>query len=153
MIVSVVISFVIFGFAAGVLWIFVFGDDPWPASVNTIFPILFAVVFLTVWIACVRIGYVIGKRLEQDPILNQKHVLISAGITLLSMLFIVFQQWGVGNLGPKSEGEICSDFCSQQGYSASNMPPLDSGERSCSCFADSGLEAIKVPMHSIDPLK
>ena len=31
LLVSVIISFLLFGAAAGVLWIFVFGDNPWPA--------------------------------------------------------------------------------------------------------------------------
>ncbi len=152
-IVSLVISFVAAGFAGGVLWIFVFGDNPWPASVENILPTLFVLLFLTIWFASITIGYIIGKRLEQQPTLNKKHILASMGVTVISMLFIVFHQLSVGNLGPKSDGLRCSDFCTQKGYSASSMPPLNSGERSCSCLDQSGHEIITVPIDSIDPSK
>ncbi len=54
--ISLILSFVIFGAAAGLLWIFVFGDEPWPASTGIILPIIFALVFLTVWTACIAVG-------------------------------------------------------------------------------------------------
>jgi hypothetical protein len=149
--VSVIISFVVFGSAAGILWIFVFGDNPWPSSIEIILPILFVIVFLTVWTASVTIGFITGKKLEKTPGLNKKHILVSIGVTIAPVLFIVFHQLSVGNIGPKSDGIRCSDFCSQKGYSGSGMPPKDSGERSCSCFDNSGLEIMKVPIDSIDP--
>jgi hypothetical protein len=65
------------------------------------------------------------------------------------ILFIVVQQFRVGNIGPKSEGVLCSEFCSRQGYFASGIPPEDSGERTCSCLDDAGNEALKVPLESI----
>jgi hypothetical protein len=148
--VSVIISFVVFGSAAGVLWIFVFGDNPWSSSIETILPILFVLVFLTGWIAAVTIGYVAGKKLEKNPGLNKKHILVSISVTIAPILLIGFHQLSVGNIGPKSDAMRCSDFCSQKGYSGSGMPPKDSGERSCSCFGNSGLEILKVPIDSID---
>lgn len=153
LIVSAIVSFAVSGFAAGVLWIFVFGDNPWPSVIEKIFPFLLALVFLTVWFACIRIGFVIGKQLEQNPVLNKKHVLVSIALTLIPILFIVFYQFQVGNIGPKSEGVRCSDFCSQKGYSASSMPPQNSGKRTCSCLNNFGLEIIKVPIDSLDLLK
>jgi hypothetical protein len=152
-IVSLMVSFVLSGFAAGVLWIYVFGDNPWPADTQNILIVLFVLVFLTVWLACLTIGYFVGKRLEQSPVLNKKHVLTSIGVTILFILFIAFQQLIVGNLGPKSDGERCLDFCIQEGYSASSMPPRESGVRSCSCLDQSGNEIITVPIDSIDPVK
>lgn len=149
-VVSVVISFVISGFALGILWIYFFGDDPWPASVDTILPILFVLVFLAVWMAAIAMGYVTGKRLEENPILNKRHILISIGLTILPIICMIFYQISIGNIGPKSDGERCGDFCSRQGYSGSSMPSRDSGERTCSCLDDSGLEIIKVPMDRID---
>ena len=151
--VSVIISFVVFGSAAGILWIFVFGDNPWPSSIEIILPILFVLVFLTVWIASVTIGFVTGKKLEKSPGLIKKHILVSIGVTIAPIIFIVFHQLSVGNIGPKSDGIRCSDFCSQKGYSGSGIPPKGSGERSCSCFDNSGFEILKVPIDSIDPGK
>jgi hypothetical protein len=152
-IVSLTVSFVVFGFAGGVLWIYVFGDNPWPAYIDKVLIVLFMIVFLTAWLASLTIGFITGKQLEQNPILNRKHVLISIGVTITSVLFIVFHQWSVGNLGPKSDGLRCSDLCRQKGYPASSMPPRDSGERSCSCLDQTGHEIIKVPIDSINRFK
>ena len=148
--VSVIISFVVFGAVAGIFWIFIFGDNPWPSSTEIILPILFALTFLIVWITSITIGFVTGKKLEKDLILNKKHILVSGGLTVVFILFIVLHRLSVGNIGPKSDDIRCADFCSQKGYSGSGMPPKDSGERTCSCY-DSGREVIKIPLDSINP--
>jgi hypothetical protein len=148
--ISLIVSFVIFGVAVGILWIYVFGDNPWPSSTEKILPILFALIFLTVWIASIAAGYVTGKKLESDPALNKTHILVSGGLTIMFILFIALQQLSVGNIGPKSEDALCSEFCNQQGYSGSGMPPRNSGERTCSCFDNSGREVLKVPLDNID---
>ena len=152
-IVSAIISLVVFGFAAGALWIYGFGDNPWPASVEKILPILFIFVFLVVWIALMIIGFVIGKQLEQNPILNKKHILISVGITITFILFIAFYQLSIGNIGTKSVGLQCNNYCSQKGYSASSVSPQDSGERMCGCLDNSGLEVTSIPIDNIAPGK
>jgi hypothetical protein len=123
----------------------------WPFSTDAVLSILLALTFLIVWISLIAIGYVVGKKFEKDPILNWKHILVSGGLTLIFILFMVRQQWTVGNIGPKSESMLCGDFCSQKGYSGSGMPPRDYGDRSCSCFDDFGNEALKVPLDRIDP--
>jgi hypothetical protein len=153
LIVSVIIAIIVFGFAAGALWIYAFGDNPWPASVEKILSILFILVFLVVWIALIIIGFVIGKHLEQNPILNKKHILISVGITITFILFIAFYQLRIGNIGTKSVGLQCSNYCSQIGYSASSVSPQDSDERMCGCLDNSGLEVISIPIDNIAPGK
>ena len=149
--VSGIISVFAAGASLGFLWIYIFGDNPWPASTETALAIVLILTFLILWIAFVIIGYVIGKRLENDPGINKKHILISGGLTFLFILFIVLQQWSVGNLGPKSDTVRCSDYCTRQGYSASGMPPLNSGDRTCSCYDSSGNEALKVQLDRISP--
>lgn len=151
--ISLIVSFVIFGAAAGLLWIFVFGDDPWPTSTEIILPVIFMFVFLIVWAASISVGYAIGKKLENDPAVNKNHIFASIGLTFMFILFIALQQLSVGNFGPKTDDALCSEFCTQQGYSASGMPARDSGERICSCFDDAGNEALKVPLESIAPRK
>jgi hypothetical protein len=146
-----IVSLLLFGAVVGGLWIFVFGDNPWPASTEKIISVLFVLTFLIVWITSIAIGYSLGKRLERNSTLNKNHVLISAALTALFILFIVFQQWSVGNIGPKSDSMLCSDYCSAQGYSASEMPPLNSGDRTCNCYDSSGHEALKVPLDTIKP--
>jgi hypothetical protein len=152
-IISVVVSSLIFGSLVGVLWIYVLGDNPWPSLIEKILPILFALVFLTLWLTTIVVGFIVGKRLEINPVMNRKHILVSIGLTILPILFIIFYQVSVGNIGPKSDGERCSDFCSQRGYPGSSMPPEDSGERNCTCINNSGIEIIKVPIDDIVPGK
>ena len=145
------ISFVIFGITAGVLWVFVFGDNPWPTLTDQLLPDIFMLVFFSAWITLITIGFVIGRRLEHNPQLNKSHILTSSGLTLLFILLIILQQFSVGNLGPKSDGLVCSDYCSLNGYSGSGVPPQNSGDRSCSCYDNSGNEVLKVPLDSITP--
>lgn len=149
--VSGIIALFLFGASMGFFWLFVFGDDPWPASTETILPILLVLIFLLLWLGTILLGYRIGKRLETSAGLNRNHVLLSVGFTVLFILFIVFQQWSVGNIGPRSDSLLCSDYCVQKGYAGSGMPPQDSGDRTCSCYNSSGNEAFKVPLDSIDP--
>jgi len=149
--IAVILSLVIFGVTAGILWVYAFGDNPWPSSAGGILSVSFVLIFLTVWASFIAIGFVTGRRLEKDPFLNKSHVLISGGLTIVFILFIVLQQFSVGNLGPKSDSALCSDYCTLNGYPASGMPPQDSGDRTCSCYDDFGNEALKVPLNSIDP--
>ena len=144
------VSLFVFGAALGFLWLFVFGDDPWPAFRESVLLILLVLTFLILWIGFIVLGYHMGKRLEQNPKLNRNHVLLSAALTFLFLLFILFQQWSVGNLGPKSDMEMCSDYCNTQGYAASGMPPGNSGDRTCSCYDAAGKEALKVPLDQIE---
>jgi len=98
-----IISLLAFGALIGILWLFVFGDNPWPASPDAVLSIVLVLTFLSLWTGSIITGYALGKKLESDPALNRIHVLISAGLTLLFILFILLQQLSVGNLGPKSE--------------------------------------------------
>ena len=103
----------------------------------------------TAWIVIIVLGYKTGKSFEKDPLLNWKHVLASAVVTVALILFILFQQWNVGNLGPKSDSVLCSDYCLQQGYPASGMPPRASGDKRCSCVDASGKEVLDIPLGDI----
>lgn len=145
------ISIFLFGAFTGILWLYVFGDNPWPSYTEPLISILFVLTVLVLWIATISLGFVIGKRLERDPLVNKNHVLVSAGLTAMFLLLILFQQWSVGNLGPKSDSLLCSEFCVQHGYSGSGMPPETSGDRLCSCYDHSGNEALRIPLDHIDP--
>jgi hypothetical protein len=148
--IAVITTAMIFGAVAGVLWLYVFGDNPWPASAEPIFATLGLGTFLLFWVGPIWVGYRLGKRFGPDLHVNRNHVLLSAGFTALFILFILLQQFSVGNLGPKSDSLLCSEYCSQRGYSGSGMPPGDSGERTCSCYDALGKEAIKIPLESIE---
>jgi len=141
-VVSLLAAFVIFGVMAGFLWIYVHGDNPWPRSAEKMLPVFFTLTFLVLWVASMIAGFITGKRLEDAPGFNRKHILVSAGATALPLALIVLHQFGVGNIGPKSAGRLCSEFCNGKGYPASGMPPKDTGDSTCSCFDGNGKTAI-----------
>jgi hypothetical protein len=144
------LSIVMFGGIMGILWLYVFGDHPWPAYTEQVVSILFVLTVLVLWLISVAVGYVIGKQLEQDPALHRSHVLLSLALTFMFLLLMLFQQWNIGNLGPKTESVICSDFCTQHGYAGSGMPSQNSGDRTCSCYDSAGNETLKIPLDHID---
>jgi hypothetical protein len=71
-----IMSIAIFGGLMGILWIYIFGDDPWPPYVEIIVSILFVLVALVLWVGFLILGYFIGKDLK-DLAMNWSHVLIS----------------------------------------------------------------------------
>lgn len=147
-----IVSILVFAGLAGVLWIYVFGDNAWPSYAETLLSTTFVLTILTIWIVSMVLGYIVGRRLENDPVLNRNHILVSAGLTALFLLLILFQQWNVGNLGSKSDTVLCSEFCARHGYTGSGMPPQDTGDRICSCYDDAGNEVLAVPLDTIDPV-
>jgi hypothetical protein len=124
------------------LWISVYGDNPWPRSAQTLLPAFFLLTFVALWGTSLLAGYLTGKLLEDTPGLNRNHVLLSLGATALPVVLIALHQYGVGNIGPESASVRCSEFCSGEGYPASGMPPRDTGERTCRCLDDEGRVAI-----------
>jgi hypothetical protein len=149
--VSLIIAFALFGAAAGFLWIFVFGDNTWPEASGNMLTLLLVIVFLVLWVTSIVVGFVSGKKLEAEPELNRKHVLASVGLTIVPIIFIALHQFNVGNLGPKTDGQLCLDYCLENGYSGSGTPPKNSGDRSCFCYDNTGREVLNVPIESIIP--
>ena len=148
---SFLVTFLIFGSISGLLWIFIFGDDPWPASVRKTLPFLFILTLFVLWLGFITAGFLFGKNREDVSGLDRKHIMISAASTLVPIILFIFYQLKVGNIGPKSESRQCSDFCSGKGFFVSSIPPQQSGERTCSCLDDRGREIMKVPLDSLIP--
>lgn len=48
---SIIISFLLFGAAAGILWIFVLGDNPWPSSTDNMLTAMFVLACVMLWVA------------------------------------------------------------------------------------------------------
>ena len=130
--------FYLFGAAAGILWIFVFGDNPWPPFAGNILAVMIVLVCLTLWVVFMYAAYVVGKKQEAHASLNAKHVMASVGATALLVLLVVLHQWGVGNIGTKSDSVLCSEFCRGKGFSGSGMPPENAGGATCLCFDTHG---------------
>jgi hypothetical protein len=146
---AIIVATLLFGAVAGCLWLFALGDNPWPSSVDIMLTVGFMLVFVTVWAALLVAAYLLGKKQEAQAAPHPGHVLAAVGGTVLLVLLVVAQQWRVGNLGPKSDGELCADFCRDQGFAGSGMPPRDAGAASCSCFDAQGRETVQVPMGEI----
>ena len=149
LLVSLIISSVFAAAAAGFLWIYVFGDSPWPAAAGKMLPLLFILLFLVLWSAFIAVGFIIGKRIGEDQDFNTKHIMVSAGAVIMLMALIVLYEMRAGNIGPESDTMRCAEFCSEKGYPASGMPPKDSGEVYCTCFDHDGREVVKVPVEGI----
>lgn len=146
---SIIVSLVLFAAAAGILWLFVFGDTPWPSSAHTLLVAMFIFACATSWVAFLSIAYIAGKKQEAYAVLNTKHVIASAGATALLVALGALHQWSVGNIGPQSSGLLCAEFCRGKGFGGSSMPPKDAGAATCSCLDAQGHEAVKVTMEDI----
>lgn len=88
LLVSALLTLLVLGMTMGVLWLFVFGDNTWPAYTDTLLPVFFLLVFLLGWVAFLAAGYLIGKRREADAALNKTHVLLSLGATAALLLLV-----------------------------------------------------------------
>jgi len=147
--ISLSIAFALTGAAAGFLWLFVFGDNPWDTSTEILLPILFVLAFLPVWITSMALGYSTGKKLEHIQTLNANHILVSVGVTVALILLSIYHQLSVGNIGQPSDTVRCSNYCTQLGYSGSGMPPRNSGDRTCGCYDNIGNEAVRISIDSV----
>jgi hypothetical protein len=149
LILSGILTVLFFGMAAGALWLFAFGDNPWPRLVEELLSTGAGIVFVVLWVALMAAGYLIGKRREQEARLNRRHLLLAGTITVVLAAFVVLTQLANGNIGPRSEGVRCSDFCSARGYLASSVSPANSTNRTCSCLNASGSAVIQKPLDSV----
>ncbi len=145
---SIIVSVLMFAAAAGFLWIFVFGDSPWPGSASTVLTAVLVLVFAAALTVFLSIAYVAGKKQEGRATLNARHVLVSVCTTALLVLLVVAHQWSVGNIGPKSDDAWCSEFCRHKGFSSSGILPGDAGSATCCCFDRQGQE-VKVSMTDV----
>jgi hypothetical protein len=143
---SGIAAMALLGAAAGALWLFAFGDSPWPQAAETALGLGFAGVWLSLWLVLLLLAFLRGKRLGAAGPLPQRDLLASAGATMLALAIIVVHQWRVGNLGPASDDERCSTFCQHKGFSGSSMPPRNSGLATCSCVDSQGRESLTVPI-------
>ena len=148
---ATVAAFAVFAAAAGIAWLYIAGDNPWPPALDAGLVILFFLVFAIVTLALGRGAYSAGRRREGEASLDIRHPLAAAGATVLLLLAVAAYQWRVGNIGPKSDSVACSEWCQAQGFAGSGMPPRDTGERSCSCFDAQGREAARTTMDNVAP--
>ncbi|MGI9319144.1 MAG: hypothetical protein ACR2QW_17595 [bacterium] len=142
-------SIAIFGVVAGALWIFVLGDDPWPAFADTGLAVVTLIVFMTVMVTLLGIAYRAGRNQEIHSTFNSKHLALSMGTTVALLGLIVTHQYSVGSFGTPSDSVLCAEYCHDRGFSASSMTPRTSGLRQCGCLDSQGVEVIRLPFDGI----
>ncbi len=123
--------------SAGVLWLLVFGDDPWPRQSGLIIAAVAVLAAAPVLGVALTVAYRVGQAQESAPHMPRGHLALAFGSTLLLCVVIALQLAGPRR-GPASDSERCSDFCVQAGLATSSMPRRDSGLRTCTCLDDQG---------------
>ena len=79
----------------GFLWLFVYGDNPWPPGSSAALTIFAVVVGLLVLAAVLAIAYRFGKAQESRGGLRKAHVLIAILLSVGLPLLILVHQWQV----------------------------------------------------------
>jgi hypothetical protein len=130
-------------------WLFVLGDNPWPAAFGATLAAMFVLTCTAIWIGLLSVAYVAGRKEEACAALNGRHVAMSVGATALLVLLVLSHQWSVGNIGSTSNDVSCADFCRDKLFLGSGMPPKNSGIETCSCDDAQGHEAVEVPMAEV----
>lgn len=146
---STIVASAVFAAAAGLVWLFVAGDNEWPAAIDTILVAVFVIAFAASALGLGSLAYSAGKRREQEASGTGAPVVAAGVATAVLVLAIVAHQWQIGNIGPRPDSVVCSEFCMSKGSAGSSMPPRNSGAATCSCLDAQGREAITVPMESI----
>lgn len=89
--------FLLFGFAAGASWLWLFGDSPWPAATRWALPLIAAVGGALTALVSILIGYEYGKTQETRAIASsrteQRKALLLTVIPLALIVLIGLNGW------------------------------------------------------------
>lgn len=146
---AALVALALFGAAAGALWIFVYGDNAWPAWTDQALPALFALVFFVLCLSFIALAYLAGRKQEQSPAFNRKHASAAVAISVGVIVFMLLYSWRAGNIGPRQPGESCAAYCQSRGYAGSGTPPRNAAAQTCSCYDAQGREAVKIPLGDV----
>jgi len=144
--VSIIAAALMLAASAGALWLFVYGDDPWPDTANVLLGAIFLLVAAALWLALLFVAYMVGRQQEGEQSLNKGHVALSLGATVVLAVIIIVRVAGLNVAGAQSDSVVCADLCRSQGFTASGLPPRDSGDRTCSCYDAQGQEMRRVTL-------
>jgi hypothetical protein len=139
--------------SAGVLWLFVYGDNPWPPVTSTFLGMLFVLGGAGLWLALLSVAYMVGRQQEVRPTINIGHVALSIGATIVLLGMIVVRVAGVNIFRTESDSLVCADFCRAAGFAASGTSPRNADDRTCGCYDAQGREVRQVPLSELSPGK
>ena len=146
LLVSIIAAALMLAASAGALWLFVYGDDPWPNTANVLLGAIFLLVAAALWLALLFVAYTVGRQQEGELSLNKRHVALSLGATVVLAAIIIVRLVGLNVAGARSDSVVCADLCRSEGFTASGLPPRDSGDRTCSCYDAQGQEVRRVTL-------
>ena len=146
LLVSIIAAALMLAASAGVLWLFVYGDDPWPNAANVLLGSIFLLTAAALWLALLFAAYLVGRQQEGERSLNKGHVVLSLGATVVLAVVIILRVTGLNVAGAQSDSVVCADLCRAQGFTASGLPPRNSGDRTCSCYDAQGQEVSRVTL-------
>ena len=146
LLVSIIAAALTLAASAGALWLFVYGDDPWPDTANVLLGAIFLLVAAALGLALLSVAYTVGRQQEGEPSLNKRHVALSLGATVVLAAIIIVRLVGLNVAGARSDSVVCADLCRSEGFTASGLPPRDSGDRTCSCYDAQGQEVRRVTL-------
>jgi hypothetical protein len=96
---AAVVAIMFVACAAGVMWIFIYGDNEWPAAAERTVLALSVLVFSIVLAVLLSVLYKFGKGQESHGGVSKKHALVAVIATLLLPLLILARQWSIGAIG------------------------------------------------------
>ena len=97
--VAFLVGIVVVGAGAGVLWIFVYGDNPWPKSSDTALVSLAVIASAATLASLIFASYSYGKNREPSGGMAGWHIAWGVGVSILLPALVLLHQWQVGNLG------------------------------------------------------
>jgi len=149
LLVSTIAGTMMLAASAGVLWLFVLGDNPWPPVADALLGAVFIAGSAALWMALLFVAYTVGKQQEARPTFNAGHVALSIGATVVLVAVVAMRLTGPGGSAALGDSAVCADLCRAQGFAASGTPPRDSGNRTCSCYDAQGRETRRVPLPKV----
>lgn len=97
---AVLLAVLVAAAGAGILWLFVFGDNPWPAGADGALMALAAFVAAGALMLLLLASYSFGKRRETYGGMAKRHLVLALAVSIAIPALVLFYEWQVGNLGP-----------------------------------------------------
>lgn len=96
-----VVTYFVLASVLGALWLFVFGDDPWPAAIDWVIPIIGLVVCISTATCCIYLAHRLGRQREIEAVVagpqERKRVILwfLAPMALIAITAVLFWQRSV----------------------------------------------------------
>ena len=127
-VVALVPAFMVTAFAAGVLWLFVYGDNVWPKAAD----LTILGVFFVSWFGA---GSALTSALNRNPRVQRfslgQLMVVSVMMGTMAIGVMLVHQWLNGNLG--HEPHPCKLACEAKGFSGASWSDDEPGIEDCTC--------------------